>query len=291
MSEEAEVVETVVDNTPSKPAGYDPVDPRTASPEEVEARLTYLYRQVKENGRTLNEFKGIAKSQSERIEELMSGYGEVVGHLNAKQTGEIETQLKNEMRAAFEAGDNARYLDAQDKLDDIRLEKKLAAKAPKQEARQAPAQSAEPAGESWVDDDDLKVINEWQAEKDESGKLLRPWAHNTSKDPNHPSEEYETALLEMQAVLKSPKFKNKSIEEKVAEVDRRMGMTKAPTQNTVMGANLTRGGKTSKLTLSPRQQEIALKTVSLDGKKIKSDADKLEWYRSQLEKTSKGARK
>jgi hypothetical protein len=89
-------------------------------------------------------------------------------------------------------------------------------------------------------------------------------------------------------VLRNPNFQNATMEQKMAEVDRRMGVKKSASRQTVMGGGLTGNRKTNKLTLSPKQQEIALKTGSRD----KSDAEKIDWYRKQLEKVNqrKGAR-
>lgn len=273
---------------PSKPAGYAPIDPNTANPEQVQERIDYIYGQLKADKRTLSEYRQIAEQQSRTIEELRNGVGAVVDHLQDRHSTETEASLKAQVRAAFESGDTANYWELQDKLDNFRVEKKISerdrAAAPVKPA--APSQPIQQNNES-LPQEDINYINVWQDEKDTSGNLLRPWAHNTGNEYN-PNPEYVAALLETQAVLKSPRFKNKSAAEKMAEVDRRMGLSKTPAQNSVMGGNLTGKGKPSKLTLTDRQRDIALKTVPLSAK-IKNDADKIAWYQKQIEAT-KGAR-
>lgn len=278
-------------NKSDKPAGYYPVDPRKDSPEAVEQRINYIYKQLKDDKRTLDEYRNIAEMQSRTIEELRQGMGTVVHHLAEKETSETEATLKSQAKAAFESGDTDKYWEIQGKLDDLRIEKKLAAMKPKETVKpQEQRQTTANTEESYIAQEDLNYINVWQDEKDSNGNLLRPWAHNYSPDPNNPDPEYVTALLELQAVLKSPRFKDKPMSEKVAEVDRRMGLQKTTKQNTVMGGNLTGQSKPARISLTPKQQEIALRTVPLDGKKIKNDADKLEWYRKQVEAT-RGAKK
>lgn len=279
-----------------KPAGYDPVD-LSGLPEDLRApledRFKYLYTQVKTNerekvrlDRTLNEFRGVAASQSQKIEELMGGFGEVVNHLENKTINETETSLKQQMRAAYESGDNDKYFEIQDKLDDIRLEKKFAAKtkkdAPKQE-RQQPQTQVEDSG---IAPEDQRVISSWQDERDDSGVMLRPWAINRGTMDN-PDKQYLAALAETRAVLMSPLYSDKTMEEKMAEVDRRMGVAKQGARQNVIGGGLTGGRKTTKITLSPKQQEIATRTKFAGPGK--SDADHLEAYRKQIEQ-SKGAR-
>ena len=94
-------------------------------------------------------------------------------------------------------------------------------------------------------------------------------------------------LMETKAVLSSPLYANKSIAEKMAEVDRRMGVQKPQAKQGVLGGGLTGQRKTSKLTLSPEAQKIALKTKFAGAGK--TDAEHLEAYRKQIE-SSKGAK-
>lgn len=281
---------------PSRPAGYEPVDYNLISDEtlreQVKARNDYLYRQIKDQKRTditLKQYRDIASEQARRIEELTNGFTGVVNHLQEKSTAETEASLKAQMRTAYESGDTGTYLTLQDQLDDLRLEKKLAAKEKKEAPRAAPEKIQQFDDGPGLPPEDQSVIDNWQDERDESGSLLRPWAHNRSNDQNKPDPIFEAGLRETISVLGNPIYKNYTMEQKMAEVDRRMGMKKTTPQQNVMGGNLTSARKSGKLTLSPKQQEIAIKT-KFGGPKAKSDAEHLDAYRQQLEK-SKGARK
>lgn len=274
-----------------KPLGYYPIDFKTASPEEIESRFNYVYKQVKDQKRTdqtLRQYREIAEQQAKEIENLTKGFTGVVNHLQDKTLTETESQLKQTMRAAYEAGDTDKYLAAQDKLDDLRLEKKLSARntkeAPKPEVK---TQSFDNG--PGLPPEDQEVVDAWQDERDDSGKLLRPWAHNNSNNHDKPDSLYIAALNETFSVLRNPRFENYTMEQKMAEVDRRMGVKKSSPSQNVMGGGLTGNRKTSKLTLSPEAEKLAVRT-KFGGPKAKSDAEHIEAYRKQLEKST-GARK
>lgn len=280
--------------TDNKPAGYHPVDPREATPEQVQERLDYLYRQAKQTKRMereMGKLEKIAADQSRLIEELSSGMNTVVGHLQEKQITESESQLKDQMKAALDSGDTKAYVDAQDKLFDVKARK---ASAPQKTETQKQAYGGErlspkQAVDHSLDNGDLTsqdatYIKSWMDEKDERGRQYRPWV--SENDP-----EYEAAVSETKSVFTNPRFANLSMDQKLAEVDRRMGFTKPSAGQTVMGGNLTTRAKTSKVTLTPKQQEIAVKT-RYGGSKAKSDAEHIEAYRKQIEKVQamRGAR-
>jgi hypothetical protein len=271
-----------------RPPGYDPVD-LSGLPDDVrkplEDRFKYMYGQIKGNQRTLDQFRGIAKSQSEQIEQLMNGFGKVTEHLHDTTLAQTESELIKQRNAAFEAGDNKTYMEAQDKLDEIRLEKKLSSKqktAPqKQPERPAPIDNTA----FTMTSDDQRVLDAWQDEKDESGNPMRPWTHARYEN----DQQYLDALGEVMTVMRSPRFANKSMAEKLAEVDKRMGVAKRTMATNVMGANLTGNRKTTKVILNPNQERLALKTKFAGPGK--SDAEHLDAYRKQLETVkTKGTR-
>lgn len=275
----------------NKPAGYYPIDFATATPDQVKERYDYIYRQVKDGERERRETNRVLKEQSRLIDELSSGMGQVVNHIQENTFDNTEATLKANMRAAYEAGNTDAYLEAQDKLDELRLEKKLAERDRKAIPQPQQKQVAQPQNDPMINTDESRVINDWQSERDESGVLLRPWAHNKSTDPNSPDQEFLYGLAETRAVFQNPRFADLSIHQKIAEVDRRMGVKKPGSGQSVMGGGLTTNRKSSKITLTPKQQEIAIKT-RFGGPKAKSDTDHLEAYRKQIERvqTTKGAR-
>lgn len=283
--------------------GYSPVDLDSLPDdirEPIKNRFDYFYRQINDQKRVLGDYRDIAKTQSQKIEDLMSGVGHVVNHLQTKTFADTETALRAEARKAYETGDLDAYQSAQDKLIDLQVDKKLAAKkAPvEQEIKQRdplPTSGSDVGRRAMengeINSDDLRVIEAWQSEG-EGGIHLRPWAINRSNDPNNPDPEYLQALQESAAVFTNKRFANMTTEQKLMEVDKRMGVIKRPASQNVMGGNLTGNRKNGKVSLSPKMQQIAIRT-KFGGPKAKSDADHIEAYRKQLEKVqsaNKGTR-
>jgi hypothetical protein len=276
----ASTAETVVHSTEArdKPAGYDPVDPSNSTPEQVQERLNYLYGQVKHSDREKKEMRSVLAEQSRLLSELTAGQQAVVSHLQDRSITETESSLKSQMQSAWEKGDNNTYFALQDKLDDLRIEKKLAAKSKSEPQSQQSkgaidyAQQAQGTGE--LSQEEFNATNAWQSEKDENGNLVRPWAFGS--DPNH-----RAALEEARAVFNNPRFANLPFDKKLEEVDKRMGTQKRTGGQNVMGGNLTTPSKQGKLTLTPKQQEIAIKTKYAGSGK--TDAEHLEAYRKQVQ--------
>lgn len=277
--------------TNSKPAGYDPVD-LSDLPEEkqqaLEQRFKYLYGQVKTNDRTLKEYRTVAQQQAAQIEDLMNGVGQVVDHLQNKSTAETESNIRQQLREAISTGDVESQINLTEKLTEIKAKKISDGSKPKPQAQQQQrgpnyAEIARDEMESGeITQDDLKYVEMWQEETDARGQTLRPWAF-------HDSPFYRNGLRETEAVFTNPKYSQMTVEQKLAEIDRRMGVSKQSPSQGVMGGNLTTRQKTNKVALSPKQQEIAVRT-KFGGPKAKSDAEHLEAYRKQIEKVQSGKR-
>lgn len=270
--------------TPAKPAGYHPIDFKTASPEQIQERFDYVYGQVKHTERDKREMRQILQQQSEIIEQLSQGQQQVVQHLTQQSFTEGKDQLKAAMNEAWKKGDNAGYIEAQNKLMDLQVEERVAAKMQPQQPQkktngQVPGSAIEIANRAVdsgeLSQDDYRITESWQSERDGMGNLVRPWAY--ADNPNH-----QAALFETRSVLANPRFTNLTYEQKLAEVDKRMGIQKPTTGQNVMGGRLTKPAKTTKIELSPKQREIALKTQYAG--KGKSEAEHLEKYRLQVEK-------
>lgn len=290
-----------------RPAGYDAVDVRSASPEQIEERLNYLYSQVKTNerekkegSRTLTQYRKIAEEQSRQIEELTKSQHLVINHLQDKNITDNEAQLNEIMRQAFERGDNKTYLDAQSKLVDIKVEKKALSDKrqvqvqPQQRQQNVPTNSYNSASDisnravesGELTDSENRITQAWQDEKDASGQQLRPWAYDS-----HPM--FRQALIEGQAVFNNPRFANVPYEQKLAEIDRRMGVEKRTSEQNVIGGGLQSPKRTTKVTLTPEIERLAVRT-KFGGSKAKSDAEHIEAYAKQLARVksaNKGARR
>lgn len=278
-----------------KPAGYHPVDPATASPEEVQNRIDYLYRQVKDQGRNLSEYRTIAQQQSQQIDQLMNGVGQVVDHLQTKSIGEQEADINSRMQTAFESGDLKTYMAENKKLIQIEAQKIIAQQNKPQQRNQTQqmafagaqqiAKQAEQDGT--LAPDDAKYVSAWQDETDDAGRPLRPWAK--TQDPNDPDPDFVKMITVAKRVWE--KNPHRSAQENLAEVDKLMGVQRRSGGQSVMGGSLTTRGKGAKIVLSPNQERIAVRTKFGANKGAKSDAEYISAYRKQIESVqSKGGR-
>lgn len=299
----------------SQKPNYQPYVDLSGLPDEtreaIEGRFAHLSRlqkksETKREGE-LREWRDLASEQARRIDELTNGFAGMANHLQEKSYAETEAQLTEAMRIAFESGDSHGYINAQNKLLDIKADKKLVERQKKEAPAKVHSQqnsapnyrnASELANDAVTDGDitheEASLVSAWQEESDPTGNLLRPWAHNSTPhlQPDHPQadQQYLAAIRETVAVFDNPRLAKLTFDQKLAEVDRRMGTAKPGPKQNVMGGNLTGNRKPSKLGLSPEQEKLAVR-LKLGGPKAKSDADHIAKYRQQLEKTKVGSRK
>lgn len=277
--------------------------------EPIEGRFAHMSQLMRKNetkySTELNQWRELAAEQSKAIEELRGGMGAVVDHIQGKSFADREAQIRRDLRDAHASGDTEAFVRANEELADLKIKKAEAdrkkAERPekplaKEERASHPKSGDEIASDAFssgdITEEDLHAINMWVGERDESGQTLRSWAF--TRNPDNPTADpvYRRALYEMAAVFdEGSSFANRSIGEKLAEIDRRMGVSRQATQS-VMGGSLTSPRKTAKLTLSPEAEKLAVRT-KFGGPKAKTNADHIEAYRKQLEKVraEKGARK
>lgn len=268
----------------------------------VEARFNVLTKKLGNQERRfvseLSEWKKIAEEQSQVIKELQNGVGAVVDHLHDKSLNDAEATIMERLEKAHEAGDTKAFLAAQRDLAKLEAkktileERKAAAPAPKQEKpngqafpRNAGDMANQAVTDGEIDSEDGRVIGTWQQEKDENGNLVRPWAH--SRTPDNPTNDpyYRRALIETAAVFdENSPWADKPVTEKLAEVDRRMGVSRPSGSQTVMGGSLTTQKRNGKITLTSNQERIAIRT-KFGGSKAKSDSDHIEAYRKQVQES------
>lgn len=268
----------------------------------VEARFAELSRIIKKTEKKgesrISEYRGLIEEQARLLEELQGGMGAVVDHLQTNTIASTEASLKAQLRQAKDLGDTVLEDEIQDKILELKAQKialkqNKAQPKPKNETR---AQAF--AGHPTLEEDDsgdlsteeLAQAELWVAEKDSSGQPLRPWA--TSKSPQEPLADpvYRRAMIEMAAVFEptSP-YAHLTMDKKLEEVDRRMGLQKRPAQQQVMGGGFTPRGKNNTLQLTDSQKRIAIKTKYGASHGAKSDAEYIEAYRKQVQ-SIKGAR-
>lgn len=273
----------------SKPAGYEPVDPHTASPEQIQERLKYLYRQVKDGERTRKEERRILEEQSRLIQELSQSQHLVINHLQEKNIVDSEASVTAAMQAAWERGDVKAYNEAQARLIEIKVEKKMLGDkrqaAPQQQVQQQVQQRQQQYGSAAdiadqavqggeLSESDRRITQAWQDETDSMGAPLRPWAYDT-----HP--QFRQALIEGRAVFTNPRYANMPYEQKLAEIDRRMGVVKKDGAQNVIGGSLQSPRKSARISISPEIEKMVTRT-KWGGDKYKSNDERLAAYAKQI---------
>lgn len=297
MNEAAEVTEDIVDApqenevvNDDKPAGYHPVD---VEDPVVKDRINYLYKQVKNSSKDLNQYRSIAAQQAAVIEELRANQGHIVNHLQNETFNETEARVTAQFKAAYESGDVNALMEAQNKLTEIKA-RKINAETQRQQPQQQTRQSAyldanvsnisaDAVASGEFTQQEADVTNAWASETNERGEPIRPWINNSTGDPNDPDPDYVKAWVVANKVFNDPKVANWTINQKLAEVDKRMGVNKQTSKQTVMGGALTGKAKSSKVTLSPEAEKIAVRTKFGASKGAKSDAEYIAAYRKQME--------
>lgn len=301
--------ETIQDNERSKPAGYDPVD-ISDLPEEKQKvlndRFGYFMRQIREfktksdaSERSIREWQDNAAKQ---IQELTSGVGQIVDHMETRTIGESEDQIKRELKEAFEAGDSVKHADAVTRLAEIQ-QKKLALqkKEQKQEPQKNPTQEQAHAGypdaysiageavaNGEIGPEDLDYVGAWQNERDAQGNLVRPWAYSPTPVPQ-PGSPMDTAMKEIVSMLQSPYYSKMSFKQILGEVDKRMGVRTMNGSQTVMGGTLTKPQKTNTVKLSPDIEKMAVR-MKFGGPNAKSDADHVKAYQEAMKRAGQRSR-
>lgn len=274
------------ENQDNKPAGFDPVE---FNPDQ-KARFDRVYGNMKRYEQTAKEMKAANDLLADQLRVLNENQGKIVTHLQHEDFRSAEQQLKDQRAAAWQAGDSKSYDEANDKLRDLSVKKAMAEmQPPKQTEIQQPRRVSV---EDTVDDsvragklthEEGEIYKGWQNESDQYGNVKRTWIN-----PSDPL--FQKALRVGSGVLDSPAMQNKSLGEKLKEIDKLMGMPQQVAQQNVLpGGNLTAPRKNNNVKLSDYEMKIAIKT-KFGGPKAKSDADHAEAYRqAKIESQQKRA--
>lgn len=314
---QATPVDTPTQETQAKETYQGPVDLSTL-PEDIrgpiEARLSTLTKKMGSQERRyenrISERDALLAEQSKIIEELQSGMGLVVDHLQGKSLAERETSITQELTRAHETGDVAGFIKANNDMQRLQAEKLQTEQRQKQQPKKERTQPAAQNGQQYrsandmasadeaeggITSDEAKIVGAWQSEKDANGQTLRPWTVSRApagQDPTSDARYRRAVTISAEVFDDDPDsgnpFAGRSVAEKLAEVDKRMGVTKSTQGQSVLGGNLTNRGKSPTLRLTAGQEQIALKTKFAGPGK--SDAEHLAAYKAQVEKV-KGQRK
>jgi len=172
---------------------------------------------------------------TDALKQATDKLAQVEGNTTAAQKKDVETNLRTLRKKALADGD----ADAFDEIDARLQEVRAMRVAPKK------IDIPDIAPESEVDDEDRDAVDVW-ADK-------RPWAK-----PSH--DLYDEAAHIGASVFGSKRFKDKPIEDKLAEIDRRMSvLTGKATDATVLSGN----GGGSKVRVEPKLTEQDKKLAKL----------------------------
>ena len=292
---QSDVADNQTETESEEPQGpvYDHVNPATDDPKLVQARIDTLYKERQIAKSQYKEMMDIAQQQSKVIEELQAGTYAIANHLQQEKFTETEASLKQQYRNAIEIGDVDAQISLNEKLLDMKVQKLNAPKLQpqKQQAQPQPQYNSAEEPDIDLDPQEAAITSAWQHEKDASGNPLRPWTVNSTGDSNDPDPDYVKAIAVAQRVFTQPQFANLSYQQKLQEIDKRMGIQQTPPQQNVMTPHLTGRNKSSKVNITDKQKEIAVRT-KFGGPGAKSEAEHINAFRKQLEKvqSNKGAR-
>lgn len=266
-----------------KPEGWE----RAEFTEDQQKRFNRVYKEMKGYQSEAYELRKIAQDQSLAIEELRKNQNQVISHIQENDFAKTENQLKDQRRAAYDAGNLALVDEINDRLADIKIEKKLS--GTKQKEQPQPQPRGFGAGDAVnnavkmgvISSNDAEVYREWAGETDENGNLLRPWVNEYDHRNNH-------AAIEGKAVFTNPAFVDKPFSEKLKEIDKRMGikMKQSASSGVMGGGNLTREKNISTVKLSPEIERIAIRSQFAG--RGKSPQEHIEAYRKQVLEVRRG---
>lgn len=276
----------------AKPDGFDAIDVRTATPEQIEARIGRLYKNMKRYETDSRDFRQANEILANQIQELRNHQGQIVNHLQTEDFKSAEQQLKDQRALAWKNGNSDSYDEANDKLRELSVRKAMAEmQPPKQQQIQQPylpkvsgeAVLERATQQGVISPEEATTYRGWMDESDGYGNPKRPWINET--DSRNPQ-----AAAIGKAVFNSPAMQNKTFGDKLREIDRLMGIQQPQAnQNVLPGGNLTPPRKNNNIKVTDYEAKIAIKT-KFGGSKAKSESDHIEaWRQAKIKSQQKGA--
>ena len=167
---------------------------------KLKARFNRLYRHTKEANERAEKTERQISLLAEQNSKLQKALETIAGGMRDKEMQAELATLKKDAKEALATGDTEAFMEANERLLEMKQSAKKEAEAP------APA-------EPHISPTEMQVINAWQAQKDDEGEPLRPWAM-----PNHP--EFASTQDLIQRVTRA--MPDASVREILREVDKRM---------------------------------------------------------------------
>lgn len=167
---------------------------------KLKARFNRLYRHTKEANERAEKTERQISLLAEQNSKLQKALETIAGGMRDKEMQAELATLKKDAKEALATGDTEAFMEANERLLEMKQSAKKEAEAP------APAEPA-------ISQTEMQVINTWQQQKDDEGEPLRPWAM-----PNHP--EFASTQDLIQRVTRA--MPDASVREILREVDKRM---------------------------------------------------------------------
>ena len=167
---------------------------------KLKARFNRLYRHTKEANERAEKTERQISLLAEQNSKLQKALETIAGGMRDKEMQAELATLKKDAKEALATGDTEAFMEANERLLEMKQSAKKEAEAP------APAEPA-------ISQTEMQVINAWQQQKDDEGEPLRPWAM-----PNHP--EFASTQDLIQRVTRT--MPDASVREILREVDKRM---------------------------------------------------------------------
>jgi hypothetical protein len=167
---------------------------------KLKARFNRLYRHTKEANERAEKTERQISLLAEQNTKLQKALETIAGGMRDKEMQAELATLKKDAKEALATGDTEAFMEANERLLEMRQSAKKEAEPPKE---------PDPA----ISQVEVQVINSWQSQKDGDGEPLRPWAM-----PNHP--EFAATQDLIQKVAKA--MPDASVREILREVDKRM---------------------------------------------------------------------
>lgn len=259
---------------------------------EQQKRFNQVFAKASKAERELGEFKEIASQQAQVLSDLQRGQQTIVNHIQETNYVDTENSLKQQRQAAYAKGDFGTVDAINDRLNDLRVEKKFSERSKpvlQNNIVQQPAISGEDIINTSVrtgaiSPQDAEAYRSWANELDENGSFIRPWV-------NEHDMRGSTAAIEGRAVFANQSYANMTFAQKLMEIDKRMGVKPKMSQQlgVLPSGNLTRGGKNSNIQLSPEIEKVAIRSKFAGPGK--SNQEHIDAYRKQLSAYRKGASK
>lgn len=258
------VVEAVVNESPDVDVVIDAPPPvkeprrsefvKTDDPKVIE-RINDLYGQVKKSDAR----NQMILEQNRQLEERLAEYAEKINQIersnNDRETSKLESDIKEQLRLAREENDYNAIDQLEDKLLDIRLQKRIEKVAPvaQQKPQKPPISPQQQQYEQQIINNAAYIEN-LAFEKDTQGNLKRPYLYDWHPDNRKVIELFESIPKEFAAAGKQVDIKT------IMEVlDERVVGKKSNNRPQVLGGDNNEAPARNVVRLTSEEIEVARK--------------------------------